>query len=301
MTPALFCQLLIIPYATVFALTGSTSHFINPTEEKIPDQDANINSVYRVGDIVNIAWSTPEAVVNLIIHQDNSSLTKVDYLPNSGACFILSLTRNELANWTLVALTQQSYSWKVTIDGSDGGSKFDLAKDNQFNLQLFKTNGTKPVAFSTFFNITNSTVDQYGSVISTSKPPATLAASSSSSSSTNASTTTALPSVASSSARPTSEFPPVQHQDGSSSAPRVPLGAVLGVGVFICVVAALVAYFRLRQKTAQRGSHPSTDHDPHYSSRPYNELQEYPPGYWKAAPALNSSTGSTVHAVELPS
>ncbi|KAH8754458.1 hypothetical protein BGZ57DRAFT_958317 [Hyaloscypha finlandica] len=283
MTPALFCQLLIIPYATVFALTGSTSHFINPPEEKIPDQDANINSVYRVGDIVNIAWSTPEAVVNLIIHQDNSSLTEVDYLPNS------------------VALTQQSYSWKVTIDGSDGGSKFDLAKNNQFNLQLFKTNGTRPVASSTFFNITNSTADQYGSIVSTSRPPATLAASSPRSSSTNASTTTALPSVASSSARPTSEIPPVQYQDGSSSAPRVPLGAVLGVGVFICVIAALVAYFRLQRKTAQRGSHPSNDPAPQYSSRPYNELQEYPPGYWKAAPALNSSTGSTVHAVELPS
>jgi hypothetical protein len=87
-----------------------------------------------------------------------------------------------------VALTQQSYSWKVTIDGSDGGSKFDLAKNNQFNLQLFKTNGTKPVASSTFFNITNSTTDQYGSIISTSRPPATLAASSPRSSSTNAST-----------------------------------------------------------------------------------------------------------------
>jgi hypothetical protein len=297
----LFCQLLIIPYATVFARTGTTSHFINPPEEKIPDQNDNINSVYRVGDIVNIAWSTSEGLVNLIINQDNSSLTELDYLPNSGACFILSLARNELANCTLVALTQQSYSWKVTIDGSDGGSKFDIAKDNQFNFQLFKINGTTPVAFSTFFNITNSTVDQYGSTISTSRAPATLATSSPRSSSTNASRTTALPSFASSSARATSELPPVQLQDSSSSTTRVPLGAVLGVGVFVCVVAALVAYFRLRQKPAQRGSHPSNDLAPQHSSRPYNELHEYPPGYWKAVTALNSSTRSTVQAVELPS
>jgi hypothetical protein len=200
-----------------------------------------------------------------------------------------------------VALTQQSYSWKVTIDGSDGGSKFDIAKDNQFNFQLFKTNGTKPVAFSTFFNITNSTADQYGSTISTSRAPATLAASWPRSSSTNASTTTALPSFASSSARATSELPPVQLQDSSSSTTRVPLGAVLGVGVFVCVVAAFVAYFRLQRKPAQRGSHPSNDLAPQHSSRPYNELHEYPTGYWKAMTALNSSTRSTVQAVELPS
>lgn len=79
-----FWFLSIIPYLTVLALAQSSSHFINPPEAKIPTQDSRINSIYRVGDIVNIAWSTPEPVVTLIINQANSSLTEIDYLPNSG-------------------------------------------------------------------------------------------------------------------------------------------------------------------------------------------------------------------------
>jgi hypothetical protein len=76
----------IIPYLAIFTLAQSTSHFINPPETKNPAQDPRINSIYRVGDIVNIAWSAPEPVVTLIINQADSSLTEIDYLPNSGMC-----------------------------------------------------------------------------------------------------------------------------------------------------------------------------------------------------------------------
>jgi hypothetical protein len=66
------------------ALSQNASHFINPADEQVPDQNPSLNSVYHVGDVFNIAWSTPEEVVTLIINQQNSSLTEIDYLPNSG-------------------------------------------------------------------------------------------------------------------------------------------------------------------------------------------------------------------------
>ena len=74
--------LLPITFAARVAL--AQSQFINPPEEKTP-LSPSINSIYRVGDVVNIAWTTTEKEITLIINQLNSPLTEIDYLPNSGS------------------------------------------------------------------------------------------------------------------------------------------------------------------------------------------------------------------------
>ncbi|KAN0089970.1 hypothetical protein V8E51_018549 [Hyaloscypha variabilis] len=258
----------------------NATHFINPADEQVPDQNPSLSSVYHVGDIFNIAWSTPEEVVTLIINQQNSSLTEIDYLPNS------------------VALTRASYSWKVTIDGSDGGSIFDLALDNQFNFQLYKTNGTEPIALSAFFNITNSTVDQYGRLISSNTLPSTLptitTALQSETTSTTSSMTQVLPISASTTMKPVSAAP------SSKSKSMVIIGALLGVIVFLGVAVSLgVCCFMLKKRNTRVEN--NTDPAPKYSSSEYNELQEYRQEEWKPPPELHLKINSNFQVFELPS
>jgi hypothetical protein len=68
---------------TPLVLSQATTHFINLPDERYPDPNPILNAVYHVGDIFNIAWSTTEEVGTLIINQQNSSQTEIDYLPNS--------------------------------------------------------------------------------------------------------------------------------------------------------------------------------------------------------------------------
>jgi hypothetical protein len=74
---------LSIVYAAVFALAQGGGHFINPPEISNATPNPSTNSVYKVGDVLNIAWSTTYDVVTLVINQEKSSLTQIDYLPNS--------------------------------------------------------------------------------------------------------------------------------------------------------------------------------------------------------------------------
>lgn len=105
--------------------------------------------VYAVGDILDVSWVTTADVVDLVINQLNSPLTEIDRTPNSAS------------------LTTDTYTWKVTTDGSDGGAKFDLTFSNVFNFMVFKVNSTSLSAQSQYFNISNATVNQHGQRITT--------------------------------------------------------------------------------------------------------------------------------------
>jgi hypothetical protein len=194
-------------------------------------------------------------------------------------------------------LTRPYYSWKVTIDGSDGGSIFDLALDNQFNFQLYKTNGTEPIALSAFFNITNSTVDQYGRLIPSNTLPTTLStittALQSETTSKTSTVTQVLPIGASTAVNSILAAP------GSKSKSMAIIGAVLGVIFFLVVAVFLwVCCFMLKKRNTRVEN---TDPAPKYSSSEYNELQEYRQEEWKPPSELHLKINSNFQVFELPS
>jgi hypothetical protein len=200
-----------------------------------------------------------------------------------------------------VVLTQQTYSWKVTVDGSDGGPKLDLAFENQFNFQLFKPNDTAPFALSAYFNITNTTIDQYGNIVST--KPATLSAitlprSTITTASTTISSTTAT--VLSSNASPTTKD--THTVPSSTSTNKAVVGAVVGIGCLVLmIIAALTLGFFLQRKAKAGGQYTSNDHAPKYSSREYSELQRHPQGDSKSVFELHEVPNPHVYASELSS
>lgn len=185
----------------------------------------------------------------------------------------------------------------MTIDGSDGGSKFDLALDNQFNFQIFKTNGTEPLALSAFFNITNATVDQYGKII-----PSAVSATSSSATLLLPTTTSAIGSVTLS--LPLGVSPTTKSVlmapglDSKSKTNKAILGAVLGVlGVLGLAIGLGVWHFKGRSNV-KRGQMES-DRVLKGSSNEYHELQEGMRVEWEPIP--ESRTTSMSDIAELPS
>jgi hypothetical protein len=200
-----------------------------------------------------------------------------------------------------VVLTQQTYSWKVTVDGSDGGPKLDLTFENQFNLQLFKPNGTVPFALSAYFNITNATVDQYGNTVSTKHatlPVTSLQVSTITTASTSISSTTAT--VLSSNASPTTKD--THSVTSFTSTNKVVVGAVVGMGcIVLVVISSLAARLFLQWKATVGGQYTSNDPVPKYSSCEHNELQRYPQGNSKSVFELHEVPEPQIYANELPS
>ncbi|KAL3417765.1 hypothetical protein PVAG01_10775 [Phlyctema vagabunda] len=201
--------------------------FINPPEESTENSLPSNYQVYKVGDILEVSWSTEAAVVDLIINQRDSPATQIDRPPNSEA------------------LTRNSYSWKITTDGSDGGSKFDLALNNNFNFILFQRNATSPIATSAYFNITNATVDQYGSIISASTSSTLLPTSTTSP--TTLSTTTSASVIDSPPSSTSTVLAPESSSTGLSTSTKIGLGAGLGVAG-VALIASLGIWYMIRLK-----------------------------------------------------
>jgi len=66
------------------SLVAADSNFIYPVElDDAGTWDATKNEIVAVGTFFNIAWTTSEEIVTLIINQNESPTTEIDYLPNS--------------------------------------------------------------------------------------------------------------------------------------------------------------------------------------------------------------------------
>lgn len=82
MTTSLFLLLLII-YSASSAGNPGEGYFINPPEESTPDPSPSFQPVYKVGDILEVSWSTDTDFVDLIVNQLNSPATEIDRPPNA--------------------------------------------------------------------------------------------------------------------------------------------------------------------------------------------------------------------------
>ncbi|KAF4637265.1 hypothetical protein G7Y89_g814 [Cudoniella acicularis] len=237
------------------ALTHANNAFISPPDYGNGGQSASKNTVYNVGDLINIAWNTTSSPVTLVINQLNSPATEIDYLPNSQS------------------LTRGTFTWEVTIDGSDGGAKFDLLFDNQFNLMLFPSGQTSFVAQSVYFNITNSTVNQYGQRITSSSSSSTYSSTLSTSTTSSSSTTpTAAAATTATSPAQTSQAA----QSGLSSSAQVGLGVGLGIGG-VAVIAGILGYLFFRRRMAKvkaGGSKDEISPSPGYAVVPQQGVAE---------------------------
>jgi hypothetical protein len=171
-------------------------------------------------------------------------------------------TSQESTNLTfVVSLRANTYTWKVTLDGSDGGPKFDLAFNNQFNFILFDSlNVSAPaLAITSNFNISSSTVDQVGNIISVSSSTVSPTASQSSPSSSRTSTAS-LPTTTES-PQATSTTPVLESKPSKiTTGVKVGLGVGLG-GAGAAILAGLALYFRsrrTRKETRKRTIHEDT-------------------------------------------
>ncbi|KAH6703140.1 hypothetical protein BKA61DRAFT_740208 [Leptodontidium sp. MPI-SDFR-AT-0119] len=173
-------------------------------------------SIAAVGDTLNVQWnSTNGAIVHLVIKQAGTPATRIDRTPNSAG------------------LTKGVYTWRITTDGSDGGSAFDLTFSNAFRFKLYETGNNRQSFSSVYFNISNSTIDQYGRLIAQSSSssgtllPTILSSStvSTSPSSPLASEATGIPA----SPTPTTSAIPQPAKSGLSTSTKIGLGAGLGI------------------------------------------------------------------------
>ena len=141
------------------------------------------------------------------------------------------------------------YNWKINLNGFQDQPYFDLSKCNVFYFGLYEWGSTGTFANTEYFNITNSTINQYGSVI-----PATTSASSAgqaatpSMAATSAATTQALTSSPSVSPSPT----PQAAHGGLSTAAATGIGVGVGVGVIGMLAGIAVGYLLFRRKDGRR-------------------------------------------------
>ena len=162
-------------------------------------------------------------------------------------------------------INANTYRWKVNVDGTDGGAKFDLTFNNQFNFQLFKHGATSTLASSAWFNISDSTIDAHGVRISSASSSSTISSSSTSSASSST-TGTALPTTISQVATPTNLGAAAASETNKPDAPGpIPsTGLSTGVKAAIGVVAAvaviailcLVFFFLRRRKNKKAATKP---------------------------------------------
>lgn len=76
------------------SLVAGDSSFTSPAElDDAGTWNPAQNQILKVGDFFDIAWTTTEEIVTLIINQDNSPSTQIDYLPNSRKSLFLHLRK----------------------------------------------------------------------------------------------------------------------------------------------------------------------------------------------------------------
>ncbi|KAG4441121.1 hypothetical protein IFR05_003411 [Cadophora sp. M221] len=227
-------ELLLVIFMSFVSL--ACGQFSNPPPGSgvVEQKPVGITTVYHVGDTLNVQWnSTNGAIVDLVIKQAGTPATQIDRTPNSAG------------------LTKGVYTWRITTDGSDGGSAFDLTFSNSFRFNLYGTGNNRQSFSSVYFNISNSTINQYGRLITQSTSsstllPTTLSSStvSSSSSSPIASATSAIPA----SSTPTTSAVPEQAKSGLSTGAKVGLGAGLGIAGLGVITGLVMWYIFLQRK-----------------------------------------------------
>jgi hypothetical protein len=140
------------------------------------------------------------------------------------------------------AIPATSYSWHIAIDGSHSNPTFDLLFGNQFNFMLFQVDADTPFATSVTFNISNSTVNQYGQLIKPTSSSATLTGTSSTAKSTGSS--------ASASASATKAA-----SSGLGSSAKIGIGVGVGVGGAAILAAVLVVYCGMYRRRGHADDH----------------------------------------------
>jgi hypothetical protein len=182
--------------------------------------------------------------------------------------------REEKTNGFAEAILRNWYEWEIGTNGQNGQPFLDLAQGNVFRFNVFAFPETVTFSISTFFNMTNDTVDAHGSIIS--RPPLSTSSS-----------TTSL--VASSSSPPTSSA--VFGIEQSSSATPVPdsglssgakagLGAGLGVGIPILLGILAGAFFlwrRSKKEVAPREQDTATQWPMLDKNGQHVEMPQYSP------------------------
>ncbi|KAG9243378.1 hypothetical protein BJ878DRAFT_120824 [Calycina marina] len=248
--------LLWMIFSASFAL--GNDHFINTLD--LNSQTASLSSypVHRVGDILDVSWVIAAGIVDFVLKQLNSPVKEIDRTPNSAA------------------LTAGAYTWKITTDGSDGGAKFDLTFSNVFNFMAFKVNSTTITAQSAYFNISNSTVNQYArgtatlTSTSTTRLPISSMSLSSSSAQSDLSSLSTIPasSLSGSSTLVTTTTGTLLSKTStsptsSSTRKDFSVGAKVGLGIGLCIaVVAVITGFLiwfLAHKWKRNASRPSYD------------------------------------------
>ena len=79
----------LILFTPFIAAQKTTGRFIEPREFGSESSDPRTYKVYKVGDILDVSWTTNAsagAVFDLVINQLNSPVTQIDRTPNSGMC-----------------------------------------------------------------------------------------------------------------------------------------------------------------------------------------------------------------------
>ncbi|KAH7324083.1 hypothetical protein BKA65DRAFT_481856 [Rhexocercosporidium sp. MPI-PUGE-AT-0058] len=238
----------------------ASGQFTNPPPGSgvIEQKPVGITMVYRVGDTLNVQWNnTNGAVVDLVIKQAGTPGTQIDRTPNSAG------------------LTKGAYTWRITIDGSDGGSAFDLTFSNAFRFNLYGT-GKNLQSFSTvYFNISNSTIDQYGRMIAQSSSSSTLVPTTLSS--ITALATSGIPASSTATASAT----PEPAKSGLATGTKIGLGAGLGIAGLAVIAGLAMWYIFLRRKRSAELNRMS---EPVYVDQPKPPVEQG----WSPPPELHA-------------
>jgi len=123
-----------------------------------------------------------------------------------------------------------SYQWNIQTNGDNGQPSFDLTRSNIFNFALYIPGDKNALIGSSYFNLTNSTVNAQGQVISTASQ--TTATSSATSQSKTSSTSQSTSSSSTSSSQ----------SSGLSISDKIGIGIGVGIGVPL-TLAALAGVF----------------------------------------------------------
>ncbi|KAG9231124.1 hypothetical protein BJ875DRAFT_517948 [Amylocarpus encephaloides] len=213
---AAFSRVLLFASCIVPLALCQAARFQKPPEASAASSEPSTFPVHKVGDILEVTWTTSVDVVDLIINQ-------------------------------------------ITVDGSDGGSKFDLAFNNQFNFMIFKVNSTSAMAVGSSFNISSATVDRFGNIVSglalTPSAVSTshsgslaMVATTSSIPSSSSTSTTSSPATTAESSKATPTIRAVESErEGIKIRVKVGLGVGLGGGGAAVIVGLAICY-RLRKK-----------------------------------------------------
>ncbi|KAL2062593.1 hypothetical protein VTL71DRAFT_5665 [Oculimacula yallundae] len=230
----------------ICVISLASAQFLNPPPYIDGQKLSDVTIIYHVGDTLDVRWnSTNGAVVDLAIGQAGAPEERIDMMPNSGG------------------LAKGNYKWRITTDGSDGGSTFDLAFSNTFRFGIFEA-GSPNLSFATvYFNISNSTIDQYGNVIARSSsspvvlPISTVSSSaitSSSTSRTSTSSSSTAPEISATTTVSSTTAPSTTlDSENSSFGTGAKIGIGIGLGVFgLGVIVGLALWFLfLRKRNAE--------------------------------------------------